>query len=49
MGNHMCPVSCRVTPNMLNVSRRGPMQVIIGYSMPPQEAGPSMAVIEGQG
>ena len=49
MGNHMCAVSCTVTEYSDSVSRRPPMQVIIGYSMPLQLTTPSTAVMCGYG
>ena len=41
----MCPVSWTVTSYMPSVSQVPPRQVIIGYSMPPHEVGPSTAVM----
>ncbi len=49
IGNHMCPISWVVTSYMPSVSHCPPMQVIIGYSMPPHELGPSTAVMCGYG
>ena len=47
IGNHMWPISCVVTSYIPRVSHCPPMQVIMGYSMPPHDVGPSTAVMCG--
>ena len=49
MGNHMWAISCNVTEYSDRVSRRPPMQVIMGYSIPEHDTMPSTAVMCGYG
>ncbi len=45
----MCAYSWMVVLKRSSVSRASPMQVIIGYSIPPQPVMPSIVVICGYG
>ena len=47
IGCHMWAISWTTTSYIVSVSHWPPMQVIIGYSIPPHDVGPSTAVMWG--